>query len=294
MKIVYLQEFIVLCEYMNFTKAAKRLYVTQPVLSNHINAMEQELGVKLFSRDQHRIRMTEYGESVLSGAKEIIKHYEAMTMRIKIQQTGQFQSVSIGYLYYAYQNSISRLTELASISMPDTALSLYSSGYQEIATALQDNDIDVALTIDCDPSIEDTHHVEVIQHDSLQLAVGNTHPLARRRSVLPRELNDLTLLLPNHQTTGQYADRLNEILEFNDIHPSAVSSFNDVFSRTAELQTGRVASIVMGHFKEILGDSVRLIPIDGDNMELDLAAIWKKSNLNPNIPKIVELLRTIL
>ncbi len=61
MRISYLKEFIILSKCLNYSLAAKHLNITQPGLSRHIAALEDEIGVKLFSRDTHKVTLTRSG-----------------------------------------------------------------------------------------------------------------------------------------------------------------------------------------------------------------------------------------
>ena len=68
LKIKYLEEFVVLANCLNFSQTAQQLYMTQPVLSRHISALEQELGVKLFRRTTQSVALTQAGEVFFGGA----------------------------------------------------------------------------------------------------------------------------------------------------------------------------------------------------------------------------------
>ena len=65
MEITYLQEFVELSKTLNFTVAAQRLYISQPVLSKHIKSLESELQLPLFDRKGKSIALTEFGRSYL-------------------------------------------------------------------------------------------------------------------------------------------------------------------------------------------------------------------------------------
>ena len=72
MNFLNLRYFVVVSEELNFSRAAKRLFISQQSLSNHIKKLEEEYGVLLFQRD-HRITLTEAGQSLYRNAKEILE-----------------------------------------------------------------------------------------------------------------------------------------------------------------------------------------------------------------------------
>lgn len=75
MRIEHLREFIVLARHLNFRKAARELYITQPALSNHIAGMEKELGFDLVQRGQ-RISLTPAGKIMFTGAENMLAEYD--------------------------------------------------------------------------------------------------------------------------------------------------------------------------------------------------------------------------
>ena len=76
MEIAALNAFIAAAEEASFSKAAERLFITQPAVSKRITALENELAVRLFDREGRRIRLTEAGRLLLPHAQEIIRHIE--------------------------------------------------------------------------------------------------------------------------------------------------------------------------------------------------------------------------
>lgn len=78
MKIEHLREYIALARTLNFSATARYLNTSQPVLSSHIKAIEQELGVELLSRNQHRVRLNKSGQITYEHALRIVEQYDAM------------------------------------------------------------------------------------------------------------------------------------------------------------------------------------------------------------------------
>ena len=72
MKTEKLYEFLVLSQTLNYSKAASALYISQSVLSRHILEMERELGVRLFIRTTHEVRLTQAGLLLAQNAESLI------------------------------------------------------------------------------------------------------------------------------------------------------------------------------------------------------------------------------
>ena len=78
MKLDYLREFVTLAQCLNYSAAARQLYITQPALSRHIAHMEEQFGAKLFERDSHGVTLTEVGKECLKEVRAILKRYDDM------------------------------------------------------------------------------------------------------------------------------------------------------------------------------------------------------------------------
>ena len=72
MELTQLRYVLQLASTSNFSKAADRLYITQPALSQQINVLEEELGLKLFRRTTRKVTLTETGEEFVRGAREVL------------------------------------------------------------------------------------------------------------------------------------------------------------------------------------------------------------------------------
>ena len=79
MELTQLRYVLQLASTSNFSKAADRLYITQPALSQQINVLEEELGLKLFRRTTRKVTLTETGEEFVRGAREVLDRVEELS-----------------------------------------------------------------------------------------------------------------------------------------------------------------------------------------------------------------------
>ena len=94
MELRLLRYFIAVAEELSFNRAAQRLHMTQPPLSNQIKQLEEELGVLLFTRTSRGVRMTEAGEALLEEARRFFVQLEQAT-RV-VQRVGQADHHRVG------------------------------------------------------------------------------------------------------------------------------------------------------------------------------------------------------
>ena len=82
-----LYEFLVLSKLLNFSKAADALYISQSVLTRHMQDLEKELGVPLFVRSNNRLRLNDYGEFYLNHLEQILSDLNRVNMEVRSVRT---------------------------------------------------------------------------------------------------------------------------------------------------------------------------------------------------------------
>ncbi|GEC05853.1 LysR family transcriptional regulator [Streptomyces spinoverrucosus] len=178
-----LRYFVAVAEELHFTRAAERLYVSQPALSKQIRALERRLGVELFRRDQHGVALTEAGEALLPHARRVLEAWEAgaeAVARVRaVQRTtlrvGMSTSPGRGGLLPAIR---SRFTA----AHPEATVRLRHVSWEDATAGLADGDADVAFVWLPLPDAE-RYGWTVLAEEPRRVALPETHPLAARPEV---------------------------------------------------------------------------------------------------------------
>src|SRR6516164_6069265 len=97
MELRHLRYFVAVAEEMSFTRAAERLHIAQPPLSQQIKQLEEELGVTLLQRDARPLRLTDAGQVLLDRSREILADLEATLAETRRTGRGQTGKLSIGF-----------------------------------------------------------------------------------------------------------------------------------------------------------------------------------------------------
>jgi DNA-binding transcriptional LysR family regulator len=200
MRLELLQEYIVFSQYLNYSKAAQALNLTQSALSTHIIRLEKELGFELVKRGK-RITLTPAGEVFLSAAQSITESYQSAVAKcIKlVKGTGSIVRVFNG------DKLGSPFRDL--VSLPDTPISWVSSNNHETIFELFDRDlIDVTIWGDFrgseDISREIENHnlayVEFVTTDCY-LCLSCDHPLVNKESIAASDLEQYPIKIVNRE-----------------------------------------------------------------------------------------------
>lgn len=190
-----IEYFLAVADNMSFTKTAERLYVTQSAISRQIAVMEKELGVILFDRTNKNIKLTEAGKLFY----DFYRNYKTQ-LRRTIEEANYLNQtrtghVSIGYLEnWNLSNRLLQVFNAFSKSYPNVQLSIECMSVKDMVSALKNDKVDIAITID------DTIHrlpgikSEPFLHLSRVLFVSKNHPLASKEDLCVEDLRNETFL----------------------------------------------------------------------------------------------------
>ncbi|MFB9687459.1 LysR family transcriptional regulator [Amycolatopsis plumensis] len=138
MELRQLRYFVILAEEMNFGRAAERLHIAGPSLSQQIKALERDLGVRLFDRDRRQMELTEAGRSLLPGARELL--HGADELRQHAGRLRGTETVRLGYVNWLPADLAERTAGVASLQVDAWVMPSHAQ-----AGRVADGSIDVAV-----------------------------------------------------------------------------------------------------------------------------------------------------
>lgn len=135
-----------MAKHLSYTKAAQELFISQPAISKNIQALEDELGVRLFNRNGNSIELTTAGELAFSYSNDIDRLVQNLTFEL-----GKISDIQTGSLRIGASSTISQYLIPPVIadfkeSYPEISISLVSGNTSEINTSLDNESIDVGIT----------------------------------------------------------------------------------------------------------------------------------------------------
>ncbi|MCL6637696.1 MAG: LysR family transcriptional regulator [Alicyclobacillus sp.] len=227
MELRWLESFLALCEELNFTRAAEKLNVSQPALSQQIKLLEDSLGAPLFHRNGRRVTMTQAGEILKQHSQRIFTELKQLDVALRELYGLRRGRITLG---------CSGLHLLASLAAryhrqyPDIRLSVFDARSDETMERVVRREWDAGLVY-WDASVADERlSVLPLHQEQLYLVVPPHHPLAATAAVDVHQLVDLPLaLLPPsfwlrqrldrhvRQQTGQSLQAILELTTFDSL-----------------------------------------------------------------------------
>lgn len=202
-----LRYFQAVAEAGSFSRAARRLGVSQPTLSIQVARLEEELGTPLFRRHRSGVTLNEVGRRLLAQCQDLFSQVSAMERTVRAQvevPAGDFRIATVNSVgIYLMPEALAVFTKRFSKVHP----TIRFENSDVVVDLLQSGDIDLAVTAQSKPPAR-TQNVMVID-DPLVLVCGRGHPLWRRRYVRPKDLDGEKLVTFDDQTpTAKVIERV--------------------------------------------------------------------------------------
>ncbi|MGW4756497.1 LysR family transcriptional regulator [Streptomyces chartreusis] len=185
-----LRYFVAVAEELHFTRAAERLYVSQPALSKQVRALERLLGAELFRRDPQGVTLTEAGEALLPHARRVLDAWSEGSAALEAARAAARSTLVVGMSTSPGRGGLlpairSRFTA----AHPDTVLRLRQVSWEDPTAGLADGDADIAFVWLPLPDAE-RYGWTVVAEEPRLVALPETHRLASRPEIEFADLLD--------------------------------------------------------------------------------------------------------
>ncbi len=195
MELRHLRSFVYVAETLSFSIAASRCYVTQSAISQHIKALEDELGCKLLIRTSHDITLTEYGEALLPRAKDILKQTADCKEHIHA-----LNNCMTGELRIGVGSFIAPYIRVAAIIFmeryPNVRLNAEMTKATSLNHLLRNHELDIAFTMNTAYKNEGIESTPCIPFH-IYAIMRNTHPLAKLPEVSYKDMLCHSVIMPD-------------------------------------------------------------------------------------------------
>ncbi len=271
MELRQLKYFIKTAEILNFTEAARQLFITQSTLSQQIRQLETELQVPLFDRIGKRTYLTEAGTEFLPYAKQTVADSEGGVQRLRDLQNIQTGELRIGVVFTLSDLLTSTIISFSK-QYPNIKLVVISRPVNELLDLLKERKLDLILSYRPD---DDDSQIEFFPlfDSNLSVIVNYNHPLIAQREVSLEMLKQYPLVLPSVGSQARaMIDRLLNSRHVNLAPQIEISSMTIMMNL---VETGHWIAVmsemlIRGHEK------LRAIPIAGRKTQMHPSVIMLK------------------
>ena len=199
MDIQNLNAFIAVSDTGSFSRAAERLFITQPAVSKRISSLESELNTHLFDRIGKTVQLTEAGRALLPSAQRILAELEESKRAIGNLSDKVSGSLKIATSHHIGLHRLPPVLRAFTNSFPDVDLDIRFMDSEEACSAVLKGEVELAIATLPEHEWENLRN-NIIWHDPLDIVISSQHPDANKPKLSVNKLHKLPAILPAKNT----------------------------------------------------------------------------------------------
>ncbi len=286
-----LEYFIAVCETLNFTKAAQKFFISQTAITQQIKALENELGVELFYRNNRHVEISPAGKSFLEDANAIVRRLSDAKTRMQGKDAQLTGTLKIGYVEGYEKVGLSNILADFHEKYPNVFIPLERDNVPNLYDHVLSNEFDLIFNLKF--FIDKFPDVEFVDFETfpMRAIVPVSHPLAHRNLIKPKELDGAPLITMKSDNSRYGQDPT--IMKFftdADMIPNVQYVSSDVETSILSVAAGLGFALLPGYITDHINsnDRVTVLPIEGMEKRMTIVVAWNKKNKNPLIKTFLD------
>jgi DNA-binding transcriptional LysR family regulator len=216
----HLRYFVAVAEELHFSRAAKRLHIAQPPLSQQIRNLERSIGHPLFTRNSRTVTLTQAGETLLERSRYLLRRLEDDLETVRRVGRGEIGTLTVGFIGSAMLTVLPALIGSYRKRFTKVDLRLRELTTSSLVEAIRQGAVDLGFLRDAGPT--EGLVVEKVLAERFVVAVAKKHPLASRQKISLVELKGEPLILFARELGPLAWDKTIALCETSGIRPTIV------------------------------------------------------------------------
>lgn len=293
MNITQIKYFIAVADHLSYTKAADKLFISQPSLSRQILLMEKELGMTLFTRAGREIHLTSEGTILYEGLKKLDADYENLTARAKQAQAGYSGTLEVGVLNgFRVGDFMPAVLRHFREHYPHIEITLHSGSFNQLLDDLYNVRLDLAFTVHFYIIGREQLPFEMVKEGQDYILFNKSHPNAGREGLTLRDFKDDTFVMISPKDNARSSELVFEACQKEGFVPEVVYAPNQQ-DMVLWIEAGVGVAILDTNNVLRNNENVISVPLES-HWNPSMVAAWYKQNQNPAIPLFLDILKKTL
>lgn len=291
MELRHLRYFVAAAEELHFRRAAERLGIAQPALSQQIQQLEQEIEALLFHRLTRGVELADAGKAFLDDARAILEHVEQAKAKAQRVARGDQGMIQIGFTGSASFNPIvPGVIQDYRARYPGIAVSLVESGTSQLVDSLRAGRVDAAFIRSPSPEVDGLLVVSIIEEEML-IALPSRHDLAASASLPLEALSREPFILFPRANSPELYDNIILACRRAGFSPKIVQQAPEVASTLNLIAAGEGVSIVPASMQHMQPRGVAYRAILGDAPRAPLSLAHRSNEPSATVRNLAALAR---
>jgi DNA-binding transcriptional LysR family regulator len=288
MDIRQMRYFLAVAEELHFRRAAERLHLSQPSLSEQIRQLEEELGATLFERSNRRVVLTDAGETLMKKTRELLAGVEQAVQETRQVAEGTAGTLSITFVSTALIGELPRALRAFTAQVPRVDIKLLEIDPEEqVQNILRGNaDIGFMHGIINHPQLESM----VVHSDALMIALPQSY--SKKGPVHLRSLGEHTTILPSAFSSYGFSAHVEEAYRLAGVAPRKVLHVKLLIVGVYMVAAGLGICLVPECFRSVQVRGVVYRPLAIQPPPAELRAVWRRDSESKLLRRFLQVLHS--
>ncbi|WP_051899354.1 LysR substrate-binding domain-containing protein [Sciscionella sediminilitoris] len=282
--------FMAVADELHFSRAAKRLHVSQPLLSQQIRALEKELGTQLFTRSSRVVELTAAGQALMDATPRVLYELQRATVDVEQAANGVLGRLLVGSVRTALAGITPSIMRALRTEHPELRIDLANMETAAQLQALADKRIDVGI-VRATTTAEDLI-LEPLTADPLVAVFPQDHPLAGMSAIEPAQLAAEPFITWPRHLNADFYDILIAYCREHGFSPHIAAEGGDIDTQLAFVAAGIGISLQPSFYATAGRSDVAFRPLHGTTPHIELRLARRKET-NPAVQHFVDAARRV-
>jgi DNA-binding transcriptional LysR family regulator len=290
MELRHLRYFTAVVECQGYRGASRRLHIAQPSISQAVSDLEDELGLKLFSRTGRNASVTPEGEIFYADAVRILQQAEAAILTAKRAAQGEVGKLSIGFIGSATLSFLPDLIRRYKLEHPNVKLALHDLYPVELDKACDRGEIDIAITRPLSPERGKSRQSTLLLHDPLIAVLPRSRKLKNKKIRLAELANERFILF--HRAGAPVVfDTIVGACRSQGFSPRVENEPNSMQTILSLVEAEEGVAVVPASISNLRSHGVQFVRLVPD-LYLDLIVAWQSGAPSAVVRTFLDFLNT--
>lgn len=292
--VVEIECFVAVAEESNFSRAARRLNLTQPPLSRHIRSLEEKLGTRLFDRNTRTVTLTPTGALFLRDASAMLVALDAAVESVRRAERGATSRLRIAFVGALLDDTFARVIRKFRAAHPQCQVHLSDLPPAHQMDRIQDGSVDIAFVGASPRKLPRNVRCLVWKKEPLVVALPEDHPLSAADSVHLKNLSGDPWVMVSREAAPAFRRECDELWRKQGFKARIVEETDRVPAVLTMVAAGQGCSLLASGASHLLPTGVRFLPIAGRKRPLlEHACLYRESPLPEASRHFLGILKSI-
>jgi len=281
--------FLVVAEEEHFGRAAKRLGMSQPPLTEQIKVLEQSLKLTLFERSRRGTKLSPAGKAILPLVQSFADHMFSLEQTVKEVANGQSGVLHIGSITSAMFEVVPALIEHFKQVFPAITIFVNEIDSAEAIESLSTGKLDLAF-VRVEGELGKKLKSLPLSEDRLGIAIPVNHDMVTHSQIKLSDLANEAFVMSSRQVNPSYFDLLTEACRHSGFNPRILYEVRSIAAQIAYVSCGQGIALVPMSMQNMIPNNVKLVPLAESMSVVTAAMVWNPERSHPMVDYAVNWL----